>query len=221
MNAFPERTEEDYLPISGLQHLMFCERQGALIHVEHVFLDNVLTVQGQQLHQRVDKPGVHTQRGVRVARGLRVVSHRLALVGVADAVEFLPSASGERPYPVEYKRGAGASQACDEIQLCAQAMALEEMLGVNVLLGALYYGAAGRRIEVILDSPLRLRTEAAARRFHELVDTQTVPSAVPFPGCRGCSLREVCLPERTGGGTQASTYLEGLAMEPSEPMEDV
>jgi len=138
-------TEDDLIPISALQHFVFCERQCALIHIEQAWTENRLTAEGRLLHERVHDQGGESRAGVRIERGLPLRSLRLGLVGVADVVEFHPlSEGGWRPFPVEYKRGKPKRNACDEIQVCAQALCLEEMLGVRIPAGALFYGKTHR-----------------------------------------------------------------------------
>jgi len=195
---------DEYLPLSGLQHLSFCERQCALIHVEGVWVDNALTVQGNRLHERADQPGADLRDGVRVARALPLRSDRLKLVGKADTVEF--HAAG--PMPVEYKRGRKGRWGNDEVQVCAQAMCLEEMLGVTIRCGAVYYGQSRRRLDVEIDAALRARTEALAARFHELVGCKELPKAFYDARCRKCSLIEACMPQSDGS---ARAYLQRLA----------
>ena len=147
--------EDDLLPISGLQHLVFCERQWALIHIEQFWEENRLTAEGRVLHERVHDTATESRPGVVVARGLRLQSRQLGLTGQADVVEFhrigdgdaggvqLPEREGWwRPFPVEYKRGRPKANACDEVQLCAQALCLEEMFSVAIRSGALFYGTS-------------------------------------------------------------------------------
>ena len=150
----PQFAERDLLPLSALQHLVFCERQFALIHVEQVWTENVLTVEGRQLHEQVDGGEAEARGEVRIARSVPLRSLRLGLTGRSDVVELrrsadgveIPGVSGRwRPYPIEYKRGKPKPHRADEVQLCAQGMCLEEMLGVEVPLGALFYGTTRRR----------------------------------------------------------------------------
>lgn len=200
---------DDLLPISGLQHLLFCERQCALIHVEQAWADNHLTVEGKHLHENVDKPVSRISKGVRVATRLPLRSNRLRLSGYADVVEFHASPAGEMPFPVEYKRGKPKRGRYDEVQLCAQALCLEEMLNTTVPSGALFYGASRRRIDVVFNSELRHLTEKAAERFHHLIATGYTPPPVHEPKCASCSLKEVCLPEMQQA-PDTSTYMAHL-----------
>ena len=201
-------TEDELLPLSALQHLLFCERQCALIHVEGLWAENVLTLEGAHLHRKAHGGPDEQRRDVRVVRSLVLRSLRLGLIGRADAVELRRGADGEwRPFPVEYKRGRPKRNRCDEVQLCAQALCLEEMLEVTIPAGALFYGMPRRRVEVAFDAALREATEAAAARLHALIRGGTTPAARREPKCARCSLRELCLPDALGP-TRASRYLE-------------
>ncbi|MDG3002830.1 CRISPR-associated protein Cas4 [Paludisphaera mucosa] len=194
---------DDLLPLSGLQHLIFCERQFALIHVEQLWAENALTISGGQLHERVDVPGVTSGAAVRTARALPLRSDRPGLGGKADVVEFHREKMGDgwivwRPFPVEYKRGRPKTRGADEVQLCAQALCLEDMLGLDVPRGALFYGETRRRKEVEFTPSLRSRVEAAALRGRELFDARITPRAARHKGCDRCSLLDLCLPGVTG-----------------------
>lgn len=214
--------EDDLLPISALQHLVFCERQCALIHLENAWADNALTVEGAHLHERVHKDGDRSEsRGdIRITRGLALRSLRLGLSGVADVVEFhrvnqdgvmLPGTRGLwRPFPVEYKRGRPKKDRCDEVQVCAQAMCMEEMLRVCIPEGALFYGATHHRFDVSFDAMLRSETEHAASRLHNLVRDAVIPPAVLGSRCDRCSLKEICMPGIFALRTSARSYLENM-----------
>jgi len=209
-------SEDDLLPLSGLQHLMFCERQWGLIHIEQIWEENRLTAEGRVLHERAHEAGSESRPNVRTSRGLRLHSLRLGLVGQADVVEFHPSADGValpeleglwRPFPVEYKRGRPKRDACDEVQLCAQALCLEEMFGREIFEGALYYGEPRRRNQVAFGSELRARTEVLAGRMHELYRAGTTPLAAYEPKCDGCSLIARCLPRLLAKPPGVARYL--------------
>ena len=213
-------TEDDLLPLSGLQHLLFCERQWALIHIEQQWAENRLTQEGRVLHERVHDAGTEARPDVVVARGLRVHSLRLGLSGETDVVEFR-RAEGSRdgaielagragwwtPFPVEYKRGKPKSETWDEVQLCAQALCLEEMFGVAIPAGALFYGTNRRRTSVAFDSVLRTQTEELARRMHALYAAQVTPPAEYAKKCESCSLIERCMPKMTTGRRDVGRYL--------------
>ncbi len=192
MAVSTSEVDDDALPISGLQHLAFCPRQWALIHLEKVWVENVRTAEGRLLHERADLPGESRRASVRTVRGMWLRSERLRLTGRADIVEFLPA-----PYPVEYKRGKSKPNDCDTVQLCAQALCLEEMLETTIARGAIFYGNPRRRLEVDFTSELRHRTEELAATMHRLYRSGVTPAATPGPYCRNCSLVDVCLPEAT------------------------
>jgi CRISPR-associated exonuclease Cas4 len=207
-------TEDDLLPLSALQHLLFCERQAALIHIEQIWAENPLTIEGKHLHERVDSGAGESRGDVRIARGLPLRSFRLGLSGKADAVEMqlLPD-GGWQAFPVEYKRGRPKAHRADEVQLCAQALCLEEMLGTAVPAGALFYGQTRRRLDITFDSNLRLETENAAARLHQLFASRITPKPVRLPKCDQCSLLEICMPDAPAHSAQR--YLErALRREP-------
>jgi CRISPR-associated exonuclease Cas4 len=210
--------EDQLLPISALQHLLFCERQCALIHVERLWAENRFTVEGQHLHRRAHHGRDEWCGNVRIVRRLWIRSFRLGLVGQADVVELELEAStvperrtgnlarqtdGQdcpsyiRVTPIEYKRGRPKKNDSDRVQLCAQAMCLEEMLGVRVDTGEVFYGKRKRRTHVDFDEPLRTKTEAAAARLHQMIDSGETPPAVREKKCDSCSLFHLCLPEVT------------------------
>lgn len=207
--------EADLLPLSALQHLLFCERQCALIHIEQAWDENRLTAEGGLLHERVHEREDETRGDVRIARGLRLRSLRLGLTGQADVVEFHREDDGSwRPFPVEYKRGRPKTADCDRVQLCAQAMCLEEMRGVAVPAGALFYGTTRRREDVTFDAALRATVEVTARRLHALVAAGVTPPAVYEKKCENCSLIALCRPRMPRNGRAVERYLAS-AREPS------
>jgi CRISPR-associated exonuclease Cas4 len=183
---------DDALPLSGLQHLAFCPRQWALIHLEQAWAENRLTSEGRLLHEKADLPGQSRRHDLRTVRGLPLASRHLALTGRADVVEFRPE-----PFPVEYKRGRRKPDDCDLVQLCAQAICLEEMLGQPVPRGAIFYGEPRRRLEVEFSSQLRTRTESLAVEMHRLYQSHETPPAKPGRHCQNCSLVNICLPQAT------------------------
>lgn len=190
--------DDDALPISGLQHLAFCPRQWALIHLEQVWVENVRTAEGRLLHERADLPGQSRRGDMRTVRGMWLRSERLRLTGRADVVEFKPE-----PFPVEYKRGKSKPGDCDTVQLCAQALCLEEMLKTTIERGAIFYGNPRRRLEVEFTPQLRSRTEELATTMHRLHRSRVTPVATPGPHCRNCSLVDVCLPDATSHSNAA------------------
>lgn len=203
-------SEADLLPISALQHLIFCPRQCALIHVERVWAENLFTAEGRILHEKTHTPAAERKGRVRVEYSLPLRSFRLGLTGKADVVEFhsggLPDGR-EMLYPVEYKRGKPKADDSDLVQLCAQALCLEEMLGIPVEEGALFYGRERRRARVQFDANLRRRTEEAALELHEMVAAGSTPSPQYGKKCKSCSLQHACLPKACGAKKTASKYL--------------
>lgn len=186
----------DPIPLSALQHWCYCPRQCALIHIEQVFEDNLFTQRGQALHKRVDDPGFELRDGLRIERALPLFSDRLGLIGKADVVEFLPDGT---PYPVEYKHGSRHKRAdiaaCDDVQLAAQALCLEEMFGKPVPEGALYYASSRRRRMVTVDAALRAKTMAAIAGVRDLLAGGITPPPLADEHCRACSLRDLCQPD--------------------------
>lgn len=202
--------EDELLPISALQHLLFCERQCALIHIEQAWDENRLTAEGRVLHERVHAAGNESRGNVRIARGLRLRSLRLGLVGMADVIEFHKTENEWQPFPVEYKRGKPKTEQCDRVQLCAQAVCLEEMLNAVIPAGALFYGATHRREDVMFDRSLRDLTAATAERLHCLVKCGITPAAEYEKKCKSCSLFSICLPKIAGQHKSAKDYLNRM-----------
>ena len=206
-------SEDDLLPISALQHLLFCPRQCALIHVERLWAENSLTLEGRHLHEKADAGKGESRKretgGVRIARGLMLRSLRLGLFGKADVVEFRKTADEavSLPFPIEYKRGKPKKNRCDEVQLCAQALCLEEMLSTDVPAGAIFYGKTRRRTDVVFDGPLRELTLRLIGQLREMIETRRTPAAVREKKCDRCSLLHLCLPEARPGTDAASRYL--------------
>lgn len=211
--------EADLIPLSALQHFVFCRRQCALIHIEGAWAENRLTVEGRLLHDSVDQARSESRRDLRTATAVRICSRHLGVVGVMDMLEFhrvesphdnehrsiatkLPGTSGLWvPFPVEYKRGRPKEHRADEIQLCAQALALEEMLEVTIAQGALFYGQTRRRLDVMFDSALRHLTQSTADGIHEMLKSSMTPPAEYAPKCNSCSLLDLCQPRMAARGS--------------------
>ncbi len=207
-------SEDDLIMISALQHYAFCQRQCALIHIEQVWQESGLTAEGRIMHERVHEQEGETRNGVRLERGLPLRSLRLGLIGKADLIEFHKIGKGHwQPFPVEYKRGKPKPDHCDEVQLCAQAICLEEMMGVEVSRGALFYGKTRHRHEVLFDPDLRRETEETAKRVRELIASGKTPKPVYEKKCKQCSLVDLCLPKPLGRKRSIEHYLSG-AIEP-------
>ena len=214
----PPYTESDLLPISGLQHLAFCERRWALVQIESLWTDNQFTAQGNALHQRAHAGEIESRPGVLIRRTLALHSLRLGLTGQADVVEFHPSVAGIplsghgglwAPLPIEYKRSREKAQSrAYHVQLCAQALCLEEMLGVAVCAGAIYDGRAHRRQVVDFTADLRVRTETLAGRMHLLFNQRRTPPPIFTKGCHSCSLLEACHPSALSHPERVHAYLK-------------
>ena len=196
MSEQPPRAwdEGELVMISSLEHWSYCPRQCALIHLEQTFDENLYTLRGRILHNRVDVPIGEIQDGMRVERALPLWSNRLGLVGKADVVEF----HGDTPYPVEYKRGPRRQWGHDDLQLCAQALCLEEMTGKEVPRGAVYHHGSRRRREVILDETLRAQVVEAVGAVRRLLAEWRLPPPVNDARCLHCSLQYSCLPSVVG-----------------------
>jgi len=208
-------TEEDELiMISALSHFFYCKRRCALIHIEQVWHENIFTAEGRILHERVHEQEGETRAGVRLERGLPLRSLKLGVIGKADLIEFHKTGKGSwRPFPVEYKRGKPKPDHCDEVQLCAQAMCLEEMMGVEVPQGALFYGKTRHRHEVVFTPELRKETEEIVVKIRELLSAGITPPPVFEKKCKQCSLMDLCLPKSLARKNSIDRYLSG-AIEP-------
>ena len=232
-------SDDELLPLSGLQHLIFCARQAALIHVEGLWADNAHTILGSNRHHAVHESAPRRERrgDILVVRGLRIRSTELGVAGIADVVEFrrassesspeegsgvtLPGTSGVWvPYPVEYKKGRPKVHRADEVQLCAQAICLEEMLDIGITMGALFYGKEQRRVSIRFDQGLRCFTHDAASRFHQMVQSGATPSAKMQKKCRSCSLVSVCMPERASGRRSVKDYISEFVEHPHSSLDD-
>lgn len=199
--------DQRLISLSALQHYAFCPRQCALIHNEQVWSENYLTAQGQLLHQRVDEGLPETRRGIRFERGVAVCAPRLGLIGKLDLVE-VEIKSGVC-YPVEYKRGKPKVEPVDLIQLCAQALCLEEMLTISVDYGAIWYWQTRHRHEVSIDSELREKTLGVINAVRQLLESGRTPKAIYAKQCKACSLVEVCNPQWSAKD-QSVTYFKSL-----------
>jgi len=207
-------TEEDLIMLSALQHYVYCERQCALIHIEQLWDENRMTAEGRIMHERVHEQNRESRRDVRIEYGIPLRSLRLGLIGKADVVEFhrLDKETWQ-PFPVEYKRGKPKLDHCDMIQLCAQAMCLEEMLTISVPSGAIFYGRTRRRLDVSFGENLRQETEDAAKGARQLIASGKTPPPVYEKRCENCSLIGECLPKIIGKKVSVKRYLRRLIEE--------
>lgn len=200
--------EEDFTPISALQHYLYCPRQCALIHIEQLWAENRHTAEGRILHEQVDKPKGQRRQGVRTVTAMPLVHPALGMIGIADVVEFHSQAEGQRAYPIEYKRGRPKNHRADEVQLCAQALCLESMLGYNIPEGALFYGETRRRTVVVFDAELRQLTCQTLACVQAMLAATQTPIAVYLPRrCDTCSLIDLCQPRLLQRGKSVQTWL--------------
>jgi len=200
-----EYKEEDFLLLSGIQHFVFCKRQWALIHIEQQWQENLRTIEGQILHEKTHDNAVKEMRGdLIVSRGMPIFSRTLGITGACDVVELHKSSSGVnifgrdgtyKPVPVEYKRGKPKEDGSDVLQLCTQAMCLEEMLLCQIPEAFLYYGETKRRLKITLDAVLREQVKSIFKEMHGLYDKRYTPKVKPSKSCKACSLTEVCMPK--------------------------
>ncbi len=208
------------LMLSGIQHFVFCPRQWALIHIEQQWSDNHLTTEGNILHSNVDNPHYRQKNGEHITlRSLHIASKELGLYGIADAVELIPaedeinSITHQRyngrwlPIPVEYKRGHSKISHCDRVQLTAQVIALEDMYGVEIDHGAIFYWENRRREVVPITQELRVLTQKMADEMHQIFSSGRVPSGEYKPCCKSCSLQDVCMPQLSKV-KRVTTYLK-------------
>ena len=199
--------ELDSIPISALNHYAYCPRRCALIHVEQTYDENLYTLRGRHLHERTDQPDESGwEEGIRVERALPLWSKRLGLIGKADVVEF----HGETPYPVEYKSGPNRQYENDDLQLCAQALCLEEMTGQPVPRGAIYHHSSRKRREVEFTPGLRARGAEVTQAIRAMLADKQLPPPVNDQRCTHCSLRESCMPAVVDEGRRASSVVRDL-----------
>jgi CRISPR-associated exonuclease Cas4 len=203
--------ENELLPISALQHLHFCPRQCAFIHVEQAWVENRYTAEGRILHEQPDKGRGERRGKLKIERDVALRSFRLGLIGKADVVEFhLSDEKVWQPFPIEYKRGRPKKDNCDRVQLCAQAICLEEMLNVEIDTGALFYGKIRRRQDVVFDLLLRKETERLATELHQLIQSGVTPKPAYSKKCNLCSFFSQCMPKQLNGKKSVEDYLAGI-----------
>lgn len=200
-----EYREEDFLLLSGIQHFSFCKRQWALIHIEQQWQENLRTIEGQILHEKTHDNTIKEKRGdFIISRGMSVFSRSLGITGTCDVVELYKAPDGVhifgregkyKPVPIEYKRGKPKEDESDILQLCAQAMCLEEMLLCHIPEGCLFYWETKRRLKVALDEELRQRVRIILKEMHDLYDRRYTPKVKVTKKCKACSLAEICMPK--------------------------
>jgi CRISPR-associated exonuclease Cas4 len=214
-NGFIEDAERELIPISALNQFVYCPRRCALIHVEQAWTENRFTAEGRIMHERVHDESRESRGDVRIDYGVSLRSLRLGLIGKADVVEFHRQPDGFwQPFPVEYKRGKPKADDCDKVQLCAQAICLEEMLSASIPAGALFYGQTRHRFDVVFDETLRRETEETAGLAHDLIVSGGTPPPVYEKRCESCSLMAECLPKTIQKRRSVKNYLTRMLEEP-------
>jgi len=210
-------SDDDLLPLSKLADFVFCPRRAALHLLERIWQDNLLTAEGTGHHDRVHSDDAEARDDMRIIRSLHLCSRRLGLIGIADVIEFHPDPNGislpnipglYRPFPVEYKSSQLKHELGYDIQLCAQALCLEEMLHTSIPAGALFYGKSHRRQNVVFDATLRTATETASHKLHDLIASQRTPAAQYSKKCPHCSLVDYCKPKITSVEKRIDIYIQ-------------
>ncbi|NLX90937.1 MAG: CRISPR-associated protein Cas4 [Firmicutes bacterium] len=209
--------DENLLPLSGIQHFAFCERQWALIHVENQWAENVRTIEGKQLHERVDDPYFVESRGaIKTIRSVPLLSRRLGLYGFADVIEYYSPSEADHLDEmtiIEYKRGRPKPDDRDEVQLCAQAMCLEEMLGIRLKGGFFFYGETRHRHKILYSKDLRERVIRLSEKMHDLFAKGITPHAVKSKKCSNCSMKDLCLPILGKKKSTVGKYIKRIILE--------
>lgn len=203
--------DEELVPISALTHYVYCPRRCALVHIEQIWTENRFTAEGRIMHEHVHEEGDESRGNVRIERGASLRSLRLGLIGKADVVEYHRQADGTwQAFPVEHKRGKPKIDHSDKIQLCAQAICLEEMLNASIPAGALFYGKTRRRLDVEFDEALRQETQNIAQKTHDLIDAGITPAPVYAKRCESCSLIAECMPKTIQKKRTVESYLKRM-----------
>ena len=214
-HGFIEDADRELIPISALNQYAYCPRRCALIHIEQAWTENRFTAEGRIMHERVHDESRESRGDIRIDYGVSLRSLRLGLIGKADVVEFHRQPdSAWLPFPVEYKRGKPKADDCDKVQLCAQAICLEEMLSVTIPAGALFYGQTRHRFDVVFDEALRRETEETSRLTHALIASGRTPPPVYEKRCESCSLMADCLPKTIEKRRSVKGYLKRILGEP-------
>jgi len=204
--------ENDLLPLSALNQYIYCRRRCALIFIEQLWYENLFTAEGRIMHEKVDTANRESRGNVRIEYGVPIRSLRLGLIGKADVVEFHKKGEKWIPFPVEYKRGKPKPDISDKVQLCAQALCLEEMMNIEVREGALFYGRTRHRHGVRFDNILRAETEDVARKVRELIESAITPKPEYSKKCEHCSLLSLCMP-KTFSKRTVGNYLAAVIRE--------
>jgi CRISPR-associated exonuclease Cas4 len=210
--------DDELIPISALTHYAYCPRRCALVHIEQIWTENRFTAEGRIMHEHVHEEGNESRGNVRIERGASLRSLRLGLIGKADVVEYHRQADGTwQAFPVEHKRGKPKPDHSDKIQLCAQALCLEEMLNATIPAGALFYGKTRRRLDVDFNEALRLETQNIAQQTHALIESGQTPKPVYAKRCESCSLMAECMPKTMQKKRSVESYLKRMLDEKDTP----
>lgn len=201
--------EEDFIPISALQHFVFCRRQWSLIYLEQMWMENHLTVEGHLFHEKVDSGIPESRKTLKIFRSLRLRSLIYGITGVSDVVKFYykEDSSLDRCEPVEYKLGKPKTDLCDAVQLCAQALCLEEMLEIQISKGFLFYGKIKKSVPIQFDIALRRETIRSIQEIRTLTEAKKTPLAIYTKKCKKCSLFTLCMPKQTNNFYKSEEYL--------------
>ena len=203
--------DQELIPISALTQYAYCPRRCALIHIEQMWEENKFTAEGRIMHEHVHDEGDESRGDVRIERGVSMRSLQLGLIGKADVIEYHRQSDGSwQAFPVEYKRGKPKPDDSDKVQLCAQAMCLEEMLHVQIPAGALFYGKTRRRLDVVFDESLRMETQDVAQKTHELIELGQTPKPIYAKRCESCSLLAQCMPQTIQKKRSVESYLKRM-----------
>ncbi|MBE0449001.1 MAG: CRISPR-associated protein Cas4 [Actinobacteria bacterium] len=202
---------DDLVFLSALNHYLYCPRRCALIHIEQLWSENIYTAEGRIMHNKVDTADHESRGNIRIEYAVPLRSLKLGLVGKADVIELHRTDEGTwMPFPVEHKRGKPKSDDCDKVQLCAQAICLEEMMNIDIKNGALFYGRTRRRCDVVFDDALWTETENIAKQVHELIVSGVTPRADSSAKCKNCSMAAICLPKAS---KRVGSYLTTITRE--------
>jgi CRISPR-associated exonuclease Cas4 len=206
--------EDDLLSISALSHYIYCKRRCALVHIEHAWVENRFTAEGRVMHENVHDQIMENRKDMRIERGIPLRSLALGLIGKADLVEFHKHGKMWMPFPVEYKRGKPKPEDCDKVQLCAQAICLEEMLNVQIPEGALFYGKTHHRLAVSFDEELRQETIMIAEQLYSFIAQGKTPMPIYAKKCESCSFVDICIPKAIERSFSVEEYLKQETHEP-------
>lgn len=200
--------DEGLIQLSAIQHYAFCKRQCALIHIEQVWIENYFTAEGRQMHEIAHSETVQNRKNVKIEHGIPLRSISYGLSGKADVIEYHKGPNNKWiPFPIEYKRGKPKKDDCDKVQLCAQALCLEEMMNLSIANGALYYGKTKHRYDVDFDNILREKTVNIITETRSFIEKKITPKPEYSKKCDSCSLLEICMPKSFERQRKVNDYI--------------